>query len=73
MIGSKLNELSFLKKKLEMSPKKPKKRQKSPKNDENEKKIFFFESHSYFASFYPKMILYTSLVQKVVYLGGVLP
>ena len=53
-----------------MSPKKRKKRQKSAKNDENEKKIFFFESHSYFASFYPKMILYTILVQKVVYLEG---
>ena len=46
----------------------PENRKKTPKNGEKWQKsrnLFLFETHQYLPPFSPRMILYTSLVQKI--------
>jgi hypothetical protein len=57
-------------KNIRILPENRKKRQKTAKNSKNHKKLFLFETHPYFPPFSPRMILYTSLVQKISFYGG---
>ena len=52
-------------KNLRILPENRKKRQKTAKNGKNHEILFLFETHQYLPPFSPRMILYTSLVQKI--------